>query len=262
MAVAQRKFYFRKLAHNLKQNSKRQTMIKHLMALLCVATGFASCDMLSNLPNVNNTPVTETEAAQGIREALDQGVSKGISLLNKEDGFFKNEAYKVLLPPEAQRIEATMRQLGMSPMVDKAILQINRAAEDAVGAARPAFIDAIKALTITDAFNIIRGGDTAATHYFKQKTTDQLVTAFSPIIKSSLEKFSATKYYGDVIDTYNRFPTTVNKINADLPSYVVGKTIDALFDQISKEEMAIRANPAARTTKLLKRVFGARAPTF
>ncbi len=106
-------------------------MLKHALVLLCTATSLLSCDTLSNLPNISNSPVTETEAAQGIREALDQGVSSGISLLNKEDGFFKSTIYKVLLPPEAQRIESTMRQLGMSAMVDKAILQINRAAEDA-----------------------------------------------------------------------------------------------------------------------------------
>src|SRR5215203_1172015 len=125
-------------------------MIKHFLMLLCVATSVASCDVLSNLPNGNTTPITEIEASQGIREALDQGVSRGISFLNKEDGFFGNDVYKVLLPPEARRVEATLRQLGMSPMVDKAILQINRAAEDAVGAARPIFVDAIKELTLTD----------------------------------------------------------------------------------------------------------------
>jgi hypothetical protein len=238
-------------------------MTKHIPMLLSLAFFISSCETLSNLPNTNTAPLTETEAALGIREALDHGVSSGIALLNKENGFFNNEAYKVLLPPEAQRIESTMRQLGMGAMVDKAILQINRAAEDAVGAARPVFAEAIRGLTIADALAIVRGSDTAATQYFKQKTTDQLITAFSPIVQSSLEKFSATKYYGDVINTYNRFPTTINKINPDLPAYVVGRTVNALFDQIAKEEIAIRANPAQRTTQILKRVFGAaRAATF
>ena len=237
-------------------------MIKHFLLLFCVTLGLSSCDVLSNLPAVNTKPVTETEASQGIREALDQGVGRGISLLNKEDGFFGSEVYKVLLPPEAQKIESTLRQLGMGAMVDKAVLQINRAAEDAVGSARPIFVDAIKEITITDALNIIRGPNDAATQYFKQKTTEKLITAFLPTIKSSLEKFSATKYYGDVVNTYNRFPTTMNKINPDLPSYVVGKTVDALFDQIGKEEANIRANPVARTTQILKRVFGTRASTF
>jgi hypothetical protein len=160
------------------------------------------------------------------------------------------------LPEEARKIENTLRQLGMGAMVDKAILQINRSAEDAVGFARPIFVDAIKEMTIADAVNIVKGSNDAATQYFKQKTTDRLVAAFMPVVKNSLEKFSATKYYADVINTYNNFPTTLQKINPDLPSYVVGKAIDALFDQVAKEEMNIRANPVARTTEILKKVFG------
>lgn len=217
-----------------------------------------SCDTLSNLPTYpgSNLPVTEYEASQGIRQALEQGISRGITLLNQQDGFFENQAYKLFLPPEAQKIENTLRQLGMSGLVDRAILQINRSAEDAVGYARPIFVDAIKEMTITDALNIIRGPNDAATQYFKQKTTEKLTAAFSPVIKSSLEKFSATKYYGDVVNTYNRFPTTINKLNPDLNSYVVEKAVDALFDQIAKEEANIRANPVARTTEILKKVFG------
>ena len=146
----------------------------------------------------------------------------------------------------------------MGSLVDRAILQINRAAEDAVGHARPIFVDAIREMTITDALNIIRGPRDAATQYFRNKTTEKLISAFSPIIKSSLDKFSATKYYADMINTYNGFPTTLNKLNPDLPSYVVGKAVDALFDQIAQEEDNIRTNAAARTTDILKKVFGSR----
>jgi hypothetical protein len=191
-----------------------------------------------------------------MRQALEQGVGKGISLLNVQDGFFGNQAYKLFLPQEAQRIENTLRQLGMGGMVDRAILQINRSAEDAVGYARPIFVDAIREMTITDALNIIRGPRDAATQYFRQKTTEKLTAAFTPVIKSSLDKFSATKYYNEVISTYNNFPTTMNKLNPDLPSYVVGKAVDALFDQIAKEEANIRENPVARTTDILRKVFG------
>jgi len=229
-------------------------MMKNYFFALAITLGFSSCSTLSNLPGVGG--VTESEAAQGIREALDQGVSKGISLLNKQDGFFGNQLYKLLLPPEAQKIENTLRQIGMGAMVDRAILQINRAAEDAVGFARPIFVDAIREMTIADAINIIKGSRDAATQYFRNKTTEKLITAFSPIIKSSLDKFSATKYYGDIINTYNGFPTTLNKLNPDLPSYVVGKAVDALFDQIAQEEANIRSNAAARTTEILKKVFG------
>jgi hypothetical protein len=230
-------------------------MKKYLAALL-LSVSLLSCAELGNLGGTIPTSITEQEAAQGIREALDQGVGRGITFLNKTDGFFGNEAYKLFLPAEAQRIENTLRQLGMGSMVDRAILQINRAAEDAVGYARPIFLDAIKGITITDAINIIRGPNDAATQYFRQRTTEKLTAAFLPVIKSSLEKFSATKYYGEVISTYNNFPTTLNKLNPDLPSYVVDKAVGALFDQVAKEEANIRANPVARSTEILKKVFG------
>jgi len=229
-------------------------MIKSLF-LASLLTMFAtSCDTLSKLPGA--TSITEQEAAQGIREALDQGVGRGINLLNKQDGFFGNQAYKLLMPPDAQKIETTLRDLGMGGMVDRAILQINRAAEDAVGFARPIFVDAIRDMSIMDALNIVKGSRDAATQYFRQKTTEKLIAAFSPVIKQSLDKFQATKYYSDVVNTYNRFPTTLNKINPDLPSYVVGRSVDALFDQIAKEEANIRSNAGARSTEILKKVFG------
>jgi hypothetical protein len=230
--------------------------MKKYLATLLLSVSLFSCAELGNLGGAIPTSITEAEAAQGIREALDQGVGRGISFLNKTDGFFGNEAYKLFLPAEAQRIENTLRQLGMGSMVDRAILQINRSAEDAVGYARPIFLDAIREITIADAINIIRGPNDAATQYFRQRTTEKLTAAFLPIIKTSLEKFSATKYYGDVISTYNNFPTTLNKLNPDLPSYVVDRAVSALFDQVAKEEANIRANPVARTTEILKKVFG------
>lgn len=230
--------------------------MKRVVFLSLFSFFFFSCNTLSKLPATYPTGVTEYEAAQGIREALDQGVGRGISTLNVPDGFFGNQAYKLFLPEEARKIENTLRQLGMGGMVDKAILQINRAAEDAVGFARPIFVDAIREITIADAINIVKGQNDAATQYFRQRTTDRLMAAFTPVIKSSLEKFSATKYYADVINTYNNFPTTLQKINPDLPTYVVGKAVDALFDQVAKEEANIRANPVARTTEILRRVFG------
>jgi len=232
-------------------------MLKIVFFSFIISIVLFSCDTLSNLPG-STAVVTENEAAMGIREALDHGVGRGIQTLNVTDGFFGNETYKLFLPPEAQKIESTMRQLGMGAMVDKAVLQINRAAEDAVGFARPVFLDAIKAMTISDALGIIKGPKDAATQYFRQRTTDKLVATFTPVIKGSLEKFSATKYYDDLITTYNRFPTTVNKLNPDLTAYVADRAVAALFDQIAKEEANIRENPAARTTEILKKVFSKR----
>ena len=228
-------------------------MKKFMLSVSVISILCFSCDTLK-LPV--STSITDAEAAQGIREALNQGVDKGISFLNKADGFFGNEAYKLFLPPDAKKIENTLRTIGMGNMVDKAILQINRGAEDAVGYAKPIFVDAIKSMTISDAINIVRGQSDAATNYFRQKTTEKLTAAFTPVIKNSLDKLSATKYYADVVNSYNTLPTTFNKINPDLPSYVVGKAVEALFDRIAKEEANIRENPVARTTEILKKVFG------
>lgn len=228
--------------------------MKLYLIALVVSIGLLSCDTLSKI-QVPGT-VTQTEAAHGIREALDQGVGRGISLLNQQDGFFGSQTYKLFLPQEAQKIEKTLRQVGMSSLVDKAILQINRAAEDAVGYARPIFLNAIKEMTIADAIEILKGPKNAATEYFRRKTADQLVKAFTPVVTSSLEKFSATKYYGDMVTAYNNFPTTAQKLNPNLPAYVVDKAVNALFDQIAAEEANIRANPVARTTEILKKVFG------
>ena len=228
-------------------------MIRKWLAISLVSMVLMSCETLSKLPG---TGVTEAEAAGGIREALSQGVVKGIGFLNRTDGFFGNEFYKLLLPPDAKKIENTLRDIGLGKKVDQAILQINRAAEDAVGYAKPIFVDAIREMTIMDALNIVRGPKDAATNYFREKTTAKLITAFTPSIRNSLDKLNATRYYADIVNTYNNFPTTFNKINPDLPSYVVGKCVDALFDQVAKEEANIRENPLARTTELLRKVFG------
>src|SRR3954465_14813756 len=147
--------------------------MKYRLIAFALSLQLLSCSTLNSLPGA--TSVSENEAAQGIRQALEQGVTRGISLLNKQDGFFGNQAYKLFLPQEALKIENTLRQLGMGSLVDRAILQINRSAEDAVGYARPIFEDAIRQMTITDAITIIKGADTAATRYFRQKTTDKLV---------------------------------------------------------------------------------------
>jgi hypothetical protein len=238
------------------KNLKLKQHMKRLFTILSLTVALSSCDVLSKLPTGTGVGITENEAGEGIKEALGQGLVKAVLQLNKEDGFFRDAFYKILLPPDAKKIENTLRDLGMSKMVDKAILQINRAAEDAAGYAKPIFVDAIKSMTISDAIGLVRNGDTSATHFFRVKTTDKLVAAFLPVIKSSLDKLQATKLYGDVVNTYNNFPTTIKKINPDLPSFVTGRATDALFDLVAKEEVNIRQNFAARTTDLLKKVFG------
>lgn len=230
--------------------------MKKLRVFLCLAGLFlfSSCEVMKQLPGYG--AVTEEEAGQGIKQALSQGLAKAVNTLNVTDGFFKNELYKVLLPEEARRIENTMRTLGLGNLIDQAVLAINRGAEDAVGYAKPIFVDAITSMTLSDALGIVRGGDTSATHYFRNKTTNQLHAAFYPVIKSSLDKVSATRYYDDLINRYNDFPTTIRTINPDLSAHVTGRATNALFDMIAREEKNIRENPLARTTELLKKVFG------
>jgi hypothetical protein len=218
---------------------------------------FVSCDtIMKTAGSPGSGPLTEQEAGDGIKQALSRGVDIGIGILNQQNGFFGNQAYKLLLPPDAQKIENTLRDIGLGKQVDKAILQINRSAENAVGYAKPIFVDAIKEMTLTDALNIVRGDKTAATHYFREKTKTKLIAAFSPQIKSSLDNLNATRYYSDIVNTYNNLPTTFRRMNPDLVSYVSEKATDALFNQIAQEEIKIRENPLERTTDLLKKVFG------
>jgi hypothetical protein len=215
-------------------------------------------EWLKKLP----TPgLSEADAGRGVKEALRQGVARAIFNLHRTDGFFGSDLYKVLLPPDARHAEQTLRQFGFGAQADRAVLAINRGAEDAAGTAGPIFVDAITAMTLTDAVGLVRGGPDEATQYFRRKTFDDLVVAFSSPVQVSLEKTHATKYYGDLAHAYNRLPLTSGSIDPDLTSYVVGRAIDALFDQVAREEANIRANPGARTSEILRKVFGAVSDT-
>lgn len=205
--------------------------------------------------NISRNGVSADDAANGLKEALSSGVQKGTTELSAVNGFFDNAAIKILLPPQAQKVENTLRNMGLQKQVDDAILSMNRAAEDATKSAAAIFLDAITKMTISDAFNILRGGDSAATHYLRMNTTGALTAAFSPIIKQSLDKVDATKYWNILFATYNQVPF-VSKVNPDLNVYVTQKALDGIFYEISVEEKNIRQNPAARTTALLQKVFG------
>lgn len=229
--------------------------MKNIIVALSLAGLFCGCDVIKQLPTMTGGGITETEAGEGIKEALGQGLVSAVLKLNKEDGFFKDAFYKILIPEDARKIENTLRDIGLGSMVDKAILQINRGAEDAAGYAKPIFVNAIKSMTIQDAIGLVRNGDTSATHFFREKTTASLIAAFTPIIKSSLDKVNATKYYGDMVTRYNSIPF-IKKINPDLTGYVTAKATNALFDLVAKEEINIRTNFSARTSELLRKVFG------
>lgn len=198
--------------------------------------------------------LSNEEIINGLKEALSTGAVNSTSLLSKADGFLKNEAIKIIMPEEAQKVETTLRKMGMGSMVDKAIESMNRAAEDAASGATDIFISAIKGMTVSDGIGILRGGDFAATEYLKKATTLQLTEQFRPVISKSLDKVNATAYWENVFKQYNRF--SKDKVETDLTMYVTQKALDGLFHTIGLEEQKIRKDPAARVSDLLKKVFG------
>lgn len=200
-------------------------------------------------------PLTTAEVGDGLKEALVNGVSKGADLVSLTDGYFKNPEIKIPFPPEVQRVEKTLRDIGLGSEVDKFVMTLNRGAEDAAKQAKPIFVSAIKSMTIQDAWAILKGEDNAATEYLRRTTSTQLKDAFKPVIQSSLNKVNATKYYSDLVTRYNKIPL-VEKVNPNLDDYATDKAIQGLFVMIAKEEKNIRKDPIARTTELLKRVFG------
>lgn len=189
----------------------------------------------------------------GLKEALVVGSEKGAALLSRADGFFANAALKIWLPPEAQKIETTLRKAGMGNQADNAILSMNRAAEDACKSAAPIFSKAIKQMNFQDAWSILKGGDTAATGYLRSKTTTELTGAFRPVIEQSLQKVDATRYWNTLVINYNRF--SFQKINPDLVAYVTERALNGIFYQVAMEEKNIRKDPLARTSEILKKVF-------
>src|SRR6476620_7045109 len=181
----------------------KRSLALSLISVFLISSEASSQIKLSDIfKRIKSTGISENQAGQGIKEALAQGVTKAVLNLHKTDGFFGSELYKMLLPPDARKAEPTIRRIGLGGQIDKAILAINRGAEDAVGTAGPIFIDAIKEMTVTDALGIIRGNKDSATQYFRQKTSADLTAAFSPSVKETLDRTQATKYYSDIASSY------------------------------------------------------------
>src|SRR5215831_7775500 len=211
-------------------------------------------DMLGKSKGSSSSSLSNADIVAGLKEALTVGAQNSAAKLSATDGFFANAAIKVLMPPEAKKVESTLRSVGMGNLVDKAILSMNRAAEDASKSAAPIFVDAIKSMSINDALGILKGSDTAATSYLRGKTISPLTTAFHPVIDSALQKTEATKYWKNVFDAYNKLPTTIKKVNPDLTGYVTERALGGMFFQVAQEEQKIRKDPAARVTDILKKV--------
>lgn len=235
---------------------KKQIILLLSLVLFCkIGTAQISLDKLKKAVKGESALSTE-EVAEGLKEALTKGASKGSDLVSKADGYFKNAEIKIPFPPEVQKVETKLRQMGMGAEVDKFVLALNRGAEDAAKEAKPIFVSAIKQMTIQDAWSILKGEDDAATQYLKRTTTSSLTEKFKPVIQASLEKTNATKYYKDLVTRYNKIPL-VQKVNPNLDDYATEKAISGLFVMVAKEEKSIRDDPGSRTTELLKKVFSA-----
>ncbi len=236
-------------------NSKIYNMKKSiLLSVFCFIT--LSCAELQNVVNTLPTQggLDPTTIASGLRQALDFGIDKQVTKLTQQDGFYKNSMVKILLPEELQKVDNTLRSIGLGKLADEGLKVMNRAAEDAVKTATPIFVDAVKNITFTDAKNILLGNNTAATSYLEGRTTQALYQQFNPVIKNSFSKVGADQVWANIITKYNAIPLT-NNVNPDLTDYVTSKALEGVYKMIGEEEKQIRTNLNSRTTNLLRQVF-------
>jgi hypothetical protein len=235
----------------------KKGIVTLLLAAACLPLTSFDYALSHNMVSATGLPLpTNAEIVSGLKQALEQGTTKSATQLSALNGYFGNAAIKILMPPEAQKAEKTLRKLGMGKMCDDAILALNRAAEDAAKQAAPIFVDAVKQMSVQDAANILTGSNDAATQYFKRTTTTALSAQFKPVIHTSLSKVGATTLYTQLATQYNKLPIAFTKVNPDMDDYVTQKAIDGLFYQIALEELNIRQNLSARTTPILQKVFG------
>jgi Protein of unknown function (DUF4197) len=203
--------------------------------------------------------LSDDKVTLGLKEALRISTGKAVASTGRPDGFLRNEAIRILLPPKLQSAGRTMRMLGMGSRVDELEIGMNRAAEQATPQAKQIFLTALTRMTFSDARGVLTGGDTAATDYFKRQSTQELATAFTPIVHQAMLKVGVVRQYNAVVQspTVSRFSSSQRQ-NLDLDAYVVGKTLDGLFYELGQEEKRIRKDPAAQTTELLREVFSGR----
>jgi hypothetical protein len=199
--------------------------------------------------------LSDAKIGSGLKEALQIGTENAVSLTGKTDGYFMNQVIKILMPEKLKTFEKGLRAVGYGPQIDEFVLSMNRSAEKAAPFAKEIFWDAIGEMTFDDVRKILSGNDTAATDYFKGKTTNKLTDTFKPIVSNSMNEVGVTRQYKELVGRYESIPF-VKKESFDLDQYVVSKALGGLFHMVGEEEKKIRTNPTARTTDLLKEVFG------
>ena len=223
-----------------------------LVATVVLATAPARAGILDKIRGGGAS--SDDKVAAGLKEALEIGTGNAVTSTGKPDGFFKNAAIKILMPDKLRKLDKGLRAVGLGSQLDAFVLSMNRAAERAAPSAKSIFKEALTKMTFSDAKRILRGGDTAATEYFRDKTSELLTASFLPIVSSSLGEVGATKNYKDLVGRYSALPL-VSAPSLDLDQYVTGKSLEGLFHMLGEEERKIRKDPAARVTKLLKDVF-------
>lgn len=232
--------------------------MKRIICLFIIIVGSGCAELqqvVNSLPqNTGGFGVSNIDIANGLRQALDNGIDKQVSKLTLKDGFYRNQLVKILLPDELRKVDKALRDIGLSNLADEGLKIMNRAAEDAVKEATPIFINAVKGITFADAKQILLGNDEAATSYLKSRTNSQLYQKFNPVIKSSFSKVGADKIWSNIINKYNSIPLT-NNVNPDLTDYVTGQALKGVYTMIAVEEKDIRNKVSSRTTDLLKKVF-------
>jgi len=218
---------------------------------LLVLSGCSAKD----LQEIGLATLTEAEVTQALKDALSYGITRSAVNAGKTDGYFADSRLKIGLPQDAEKLENTLRKIGLGEQIDRSVLQLNRAAEKAAASAKPVFIKSITAMTIDDAFDILNGDLDAATQYLIDDSRDELFDQFRPIIVAALDETSATRYYSDIVKRYNALPLVFD-VDPDLADYVTDKAIDGLFLLMAQEEARIRTISSARSSRLMKRVFG------
>jgi len=232
-----------------------RSLVLALFVLMFSIPAHAQLDEIEKRMGVNVGPgLSESKVASGLKQALQVGSDNAVKIVGKPNGYFGNEAIKIVMPKDLRPLETGLRAIGFGPKIDEFILSMNRSAEAAAPAARKIFIDAIFAMSFDDAKRILSGDNTAATEYFKQKTTGQLTDAFTPVVKKTMEQNGTVRQYDALTGQYKNIPFASSK-SLDIDHYVVSKALDGLFYELGEQEKQIRTNPAARTTDLLKEVF-------
>lgn len=215
----------------------------------------SSCAELQTIAqNYPQAGLNNDQIASGLRQALDMGIEKQVTKLTEKNGFYSNELVRINLPPELQKVDKTLRDVGLSSLADEGLKVLNRAAEAAVKEATPIFVSAVKEINFNDARNILTGTNDAATKYLTNKTETQLYAKFNPVVTNSLERVGATQIWSNIIQKYNSLPLT-SRVNPDLADYVTNEALNGVYTMIAVEEKEIREKVSARTTSLLRKVF-------